>query len=600
MPALSKVRRQSSQLHLIGIYLPQEKPCEFGTPQLSQESMTLSPRVSTKKEGALQVIALGGLGEFGMNMLLVVWKDTAILIDAGSMFPDPELPGVDLVIPDLEYLKQNVGSITAITLTHAHEDHIGALPYIWPLLDGPLYGTPLTLALVEAKLLEHGLDASERCVAVEPGSTVEVDEMGIEFIQVTHSMPGCVAIAFHTPAGTIVNTGDFKFDHTPIDGQRVDMDRLAELGKNGVLALFGDSTNANQPGQTGSELDVVEGFEDIFARTTGKVIIAAFSSSLHRIQVIANLAVTFGRKLAFLGRRVILNTQIAERLGYLHLPAGLEIKHSEIKNFESKRIVCVTTGSQGEPRSALSRVAETSHPHLNLEPADSVVFSARAIPGNKRAIGRVMNQLSLLGAEVIDEGPKPVHVSGHGSAEDLKLMLALIKPRYFIPIHGEYRCLAEHAKLSNKVSDGKTDVILAQNGDVIHLAPGTGHIAGKINSGRTLLDGGRNCSIPEQVVRERRRLAATGVVVAYIAINRRAGRVEASPNVLTRGISPDGDTGSLVRAIPERLVAIVEEAEPAELIDSELLTERVRTELQRLFRKQVGLRPVVLPVIMEV
>ena len=562
--------------------------------------MILSPRVSAKKEPSLQVIPLGGLGEFGMNMLLVAWKDTAILIDAGSMFPDPELPGVELVIPDLKYLKQNVGTLSAITLTHAHEDHIGALPYVWPLLDGPLYGTPLTLALVETKLLEHGLDASERCVALEPGNTAEVDEIGIEFIRVTHSMPGCVAVAFHTPAGTIVNTGDFKFDHTPIDGQLTDTSRLAELGKTGVLALFGDSTNASQPGQTGSELDVVGGFEEIFARTTGKVIIATFSSSLYRIQVIANLAVTFGRKLAFLGRRVILNTQIAERLGCLHLPAGLEIKHTEIRNYESQRIVCVTTGSQGEPRSALSRVAETNHPHLTLEPADSVVFSARAIPGNGRAIRRVVNQISLLGAEVIDKGPKPVHVSGHGSAEDLKLMLSLVKPRYFIPIHGEYRCLADHAKLSSKVSDGKTDVILAQDGDVIHLAPGPGHIAGQVNSGRTLLDGNRTSTIPDEVVRERRRLAATGVVVAYITINRQAGRVEGHPNVLTRGISPDGGTASLVKAIPERLVAIVEEAEPAELTDRDLLAERIRGELQRLFRKQVGLRPMILPVIMEV
>ena len=548
----------------------------------------------------LDVIPLGGLGEFGMNMLLVLWGDTAVLIDAGVMFPGPELLGVDLVIPDLGYLQERVGRLTAVVLTHGHEDHIGALPYVWPLLDGPVYGTPLTLALVAPKLEEHGLESADRLCPVTPGERVTVDDITLEFIRVTHSMPDCVAVAIHTPAGIIVHTGDFKFDQTPLDGQALDVHRFAELGHSGVLALFGDSTNIERPGFTGSELDVVDGLEQVFSGATGKIVIAAFASSLHRIQVVANLASQFGRKLAFAGRSLINNTQIAERLGHLRLPAGLQIRDSEIDDHAARDVVCVTTGSQGEPHAALSRMAINDHRHVSLGPDDVVVFSARAIPGNRRAIGRVMNHIAHRGAEVIHEDRKAVHVSGHGSAEELKLMLSLVRPCYFVPIHGEYRYLAEHARVAARVTGGKTAVLLAENGDVIRLAPGVGRIAGRVAAGRVLIDGTRSGEVGDEVLRHRQHLATDGVIVPVVVVSRQEGRVEGIPDVITRGVVVDERTDTLLESLPSLLVAVMDKASPEERSDQGLLTERVRVELQRLFRKRVGRRPLVLPVIMEI
>lgn len=547
----------------------------------------------------LDVIPLGGLGEFGMNMLVVVWEETAILIDAGAMFPGPELPGVDLVIPHLAGLAERVGRLTAVVLTHGHEDHIGALPYVWPLLDGPVYGTPLTLALVGPKLEEHGLDPTDRLREIAPGDTVTAGAMALEFIRVTHSIPDCVAVAIHTPAGVIVHTGDYKFDQTPLDGEPLDVQRFAELGQSGVLALFGDSTNIERPGYTGSERDVVPGLDEVFSHATGKIVVAAFSSSLHRIQIVADLAAQHGRKLVFAGRGVVQNTQIAERLGHLRLPAGLRIRESEIGDYAARDVVCVTTGSQGEPRAALSRIAVDDHRHIVLEPDDVVVFSARVIPGNRRAIGRVMDQVARRGAQLVDGERHPVHVSGHGSSEELKLMLSLVKPRHFIPVHGEYRYLAEHARVAARVTGGRTTVLLAEDGDVIRLAPGPGRIEGRIATGRALMDGTRSAEVGDEVLRQRRHLAADGVVVPVIAVNR-DGLVEGTPDVVTRGVVIDARTGTLLETLPAVAAEVIRAAGPEARVDSAALTEHVRLELQRVFRKQAGRRPLVLPVIMEI
>ena len=547
----------------------------------------------------LDVIPLGGLGEFGMNMLLVVWEETAILIDAGAMFPGPELPGVDLVIPQLEGLAERVGRLTAVVLTHGHEDHIGALPYVWPLLDGPVYGTPLTLALVGPKLEEHGLDPADRLREIAPGDTITAGAMELEFIRVTHSIPDCVAIAIHTPAGVIVHTGDYKFDQTPLDGEPLDVQRFAELGRSGVLALFGDSTNIERPGYTGSEQDVVPGLDEVFSHATGKIVVAAFSSSLHRIQIVADLAAQHGRKLAFAGRGVVQNTQIAERLGHLRLPAGLRIRASEIGDYAARDIVCVTTGSQGEPRAALSRIAVDDHRHIVLEPDDVVVFSARAIPGNRRAIGRVMDQVARRGAQLVDGDRRPVHVSGHGSSEELKLMLSLVKPRHFVPMHGEYRYLAEHARMAARVTGRRTTVLLAEDGDVIRLAPGPGRIEGRIATGRTLLDGTRSAEVGADVLRQRRQLAADGVVVPVITLSL-DGLVEGTPDVVTRGMVIDARTSTLLQTLPAVAADVIRAAGPDERVDPAALTEHVRLELQRVFRKQAGRRPLILPVILEI
>ena len=562
--------------------------------------MSSTPNTGSAAEPTLDVIPLGGLGEFGMNMLLVVSDGTAILIDAGAMFPGPELLGVDLVIPDLSYLQERVGRLAAVVLTHGHEDHIGALPYVWPLLDGPVYGTPLTLALVAPKLEEHGLEPADRLREVAPGDRVTVADVTLEFIRVTHSMPDCVAVALHTPAGVIVHTGDFKFDQTPLDGQPLDVHRFSELGRAGVLALFGDSTNVERPGFTGAELDVVDGLEQVFSSATGKIVIAVFASSLHRIQIVANLAAQFGRKLAFSGRSVVQNTEIARRLGHLRLPAGLQIRDTEVKDHPARDVVCVTTGSQGEPRAALSRIASDDHRHVTLERDDVVVFSARAIPGNLRAIGRVMNHVAHRGAQVIHEERKAVHVSGHGSVEELKLMLSMVRPRYFVPIHGEYRFLAEHARVAARCTSGRTTVLLAEDGDVIRLAPGEGRIEGRVSTGRTLIDATRAGEVGDDVLRQRWHLATDGVVVPVIAVSRRAGGVEGRPDVITRGVVVDERTELLLAQLPRLLAEVVDGASLDERSNQGLLAERVRVELQRLFRKRVGRRPLVLPVIMEI
>lgn len=548
----------------------------------------------------LDVIPLGGLGEFGLNMLLVVWDDTGILIDAGAMFPGPELPGVGLIVPDLTYLQERVGRLAAVVLTHGHEDHIGALPHVWSLLEGPVYGTPLTLALVAPKLAECGLEPEDRLCEVTPGDTVTVGDVTLEFLRVTHSMPDCVAVAVHTPAGVIVHTGDYKFDQTPLDGQTMDVSRFAELGRIGVLALFGDSTNIARPGFTPSEVAVVDGLEQVFGSATGKIVVALFSSSLHRIQIVVDLANQSGRKVAFVGRGVIQNTQIARQLGLLRLPAGLQIRDTEVSDYPARHVVCVATGSQGEPRAALSRIATDDHHHVRLESDDVVVLSARAIPGNGRAIGRMMNHVAQRGATVIQGRRSPVHVSGHGSAEELKLMLSLVRPRYFVPIHGEYRYLAEHAGVGSRVNGGRTTVLLAEDGDVIRLAPGDGRIEKRVATGRVFFDETRTGEVSDGVLRHRRHLATGGVVVPVIAMNRLEGRVEGTPTVRTRGLIIDEQTETLLEQLPQVLADLITKASPDERSDGRGLAERVRAESQRLFRTRVGRRPLVLPVIIEV
>jgi ribonuclease J len=348
---------------------------------------------------SLDVVPLGGLGEFGLNMLVVSYGDTTIVIDAGSMFPGPELPGVDLIIPDLTYLQGR--KVSALILTHGHEDHIGAAPYVLPLVDGPVYATPFTLALVERKLAEHEIEG--RLVPVRPPDRVTIGPFEVEFIRVTHSIPDCVALAIHTPAGTIVHTGDFKIDQTPLDGQAFDLHRLAALGSAGVLALFADSTNIDRAGYTGSELDVVDAFEEIFTSVTGRLLVAAFASSVYRMQILVRLAERFGRKVAFVGRGMIENSQAAQRLGYLEIPAGLTIRDTDVAGLPPSQVLCLTTGSQGEAQSALSRIAIDDHRHVKIGPDDTVVFSARAIPGNEKAIGRVVNHVTRRGADVITE-----------------------------------------------------------------------------------------------------------------------------------------------------------------------------------------------------
>jgi ribonuclease J len=548
----------------------------------------------------LEAVSLGGLGEFGMNMLALTWADTTIVIDAGVMFPDPELLGVDRIIPDLTYLQQKRAA--ALVLTHGHEDHIGAVPHVLPYVDGPVYGTPLTLALVEPKLQEHGIDGAHELKTVKPRDRVTVGPFEIEFIRVTHSIPDCVALAIHTPVGIVVHTGDFKIDQTPIDEQHFDIHRFAELGAQGVLALFADSTNIDRRGFTGSEIEVIEAFEEIFTSATGRIVVAAFASSIYRMQILVDLAAQFDRKVAFVGRGMMENSKIAQRLGYLKVPAGVQIADSEVGLFPAQDVLVLATGSQGEPMAALSRIAINDHRHVKLQEDDTVVISARSIPGNEKAIGRVINHLSRRGADVIHEGIKHVHVSGHGSEEELKLMLSLVQPRYFIPVHGEYRQLAKHAKVARRVFAGRDphpETLLIENGDILHFDGQSATVAGKAPVGRVLIDGTRTGEIGDEVLRDRRHLAEDGLVVPVVAINKQTGMVEGVPDIITRGFVME-NSQELLADGARVLIDVIEQSSVEERTDQGLIKEKLRTELRRFFRKRSGRRPFVLPVIMEI
>jgi len=547
----------------------------------------------------VDVIPLGGLGEFGMNMLLVASQGSALLVDAGVMFPEPELFGVDLVIPDLSALDAYRGQIAGLILTHGHEDHIGAIAHVIDRVSGPIYGTRFTLALVEPKLEEHGIDARGRLVPVTPRQTVTAGPFRIEFLRVTHSMPDCLALAIHTPVGTILHTGDFKIDQTPLDGHAFDLHRFAELGAQGVLALFSDSTNAERRGVTGSERDVVEAFEEIFSSATGKIVVTSFSTSVYRLQLIVDLAQQFGRKVAFVGRGMQQTSQIAERLGYLRLPAGTQIRDCDVRDFPAQDIVCLCTGSQGEPMAALPRIAIDDHRHIRLAPSDVVVFSARAIPGNEKAIGRVMNHVARRGADVVSDSDKHVHVSGHGSEQELQLVLSLVKPRYFVPIHGEYRQLARHARMAALVCPD-TKVLMAEDGDVLRFNGTGAGVAERVPAGRVLIDGTRTGEIADEVLRDRRHLAGDGLVVAVVAINGQTGALEQTPELIPRGLAIDSRHEAVLREAADVLARAIESAPREERTDPGLLKERIRLEMQRLFRKRAGRRPLVLPVVMEV
>jgi ribonuclease J len=532
----------------------------------------------------------------------LTWGETTVVVDAGVMFPDSDLLGVDKIIPDLTYLEQK-GGAAALVLTHGHEDHIGGVPHVAPLVHGPIYGTPLTLALVEPKLQEHGLDLRRQLVTVRPREKVRIGPFTVEFIRVTHSMPDCVALAIETPVGTIVHTGDLKIDQTPIDGEHFDIHRFAELGAAGVLALFADSTNIDRRGFTGSETEVVEAFEEIFTSASGKLIVSAFASSIYRMQILVDLAAQFERRVAFVGRGMIENSQVAQRLGYLRIPAGLQIRDSEVAGFPAQDVLCITTGSQGEPASALSRIAIDDHRTVKVVGGDTVVLSARAIPGNEKPIGRVINHLARRGAEVIYEGIKHVHVSGHGSEEELKLVLSLIRPRYFVPIHGEYRQLSQHARIGERVfagRDPKPTILLAEDGDVLLFDDtGSGRIAGKAPVGRILIDGTLTGEVDDEVLRDRRHLAADGLVVPVVAINKQTGALEGVPDIITRGFVME-DSEALLADGARVLIEAMEQTGIEERTDPGLIKEKLRVELRRFFRKRSGRRPFVLPVVMEI
>jgi ribonuclease J len=550
---------------------------------------------------SLLAIPLGGLGEFGMNMLVLRSGDDMILIDAGMMFPEAELLGVDIVIPDTTYLKQNRQYLRAILLTHGHEDHIGALPYILRDLQVPIYGTRFTLALVRKRLEEHGLLDKTDLREVIPGRKLEVGVFEVEFISVTHSTIDCVALAVRTPVGVVIHTGDFKMDPTPIDGQPFDLHAFARYGAEGVLALFSDSTNVERPGYTPSERNVRPRIEELTRAATRKVIVSCFASSIPRIQQIVDIAAAAGRKIAFIGRSMVDNVEIAHGMNRLRIPDGQVVRSQDISAFPPEKLVVLVSGSQAEPMSSLSRVSVDNHRLLTLDERDTVILSARIIPGNEKAIFRMLDHMFRKRALVYyDNDGGTIHVSGHASQEEQKMLLNLVRPRYFIPVHGEYRQLFRHAALAHAVGAVSEEVMLIEDGQVIEFTDDRAYRREPVTAGRICVDSGSLEEIEEVVIRDRKHLSEDGVVVPIIAINKHTGQIESQPEIVTRGFLPSDNGLELLNGAREVLLRTVEQSNDEEKTDWSVIKEKIRVDLRRYLKKQTSKRPLILPVILEV
>jgi len=551
--------------------------------------------------GKLHVVPLGGVGEFGMNCMAVRWGDDIVVIDAGLMFPESELLGVDIVVPEISYLIENRQHVRGIVLTHGHEDHIGALPWILSELNVPVWGTEFTLAYVEDKMDEHGLLDNSDLREIRPGESFKVGSLTIHPIQVTHSLVDCVSLAIHTPLGVVIHTGDFKVDPTPTDNRLFDLHAFAEYGKEGVLALFQDSTNVERKGYTPSERAVRRKFDEVFARTERRLFISCFSSSIHRIKLAVELAGEHGRKVAFIGRSMTSSAEIAEDLGYIEIPEGLLIHPGEMKNFAPEKVCVLISGTQGEPMSALSRAAVDNHKHAKIEKGDTVVLSSRIIPGNEKTIYRMIDHLFRREAHVIyeDGSSPPVHVSGHASQEELKLIINLVKPKYFVPIHGEYRQLKLHAELAASMHSSVGNVMLIESGDVLEFDELGARKAGRVNVGRVCIDSGSRTDVVEDlVIKDRRHLSEDGIVLPIIAINKLSGRVETSPEIVSRGFSP-GEDGFMDGA-RQIVMQTLEQSSEEEKADYGVIKEKIRGDLKRYISKQTQKRPLIMPVILEI
>jgi len=557
-------------------------------------------KTTSKSSHSLTAIPLGGLGEFGMNMMALRLGDDIIVIDAGMMFPESELLGVDLVIPDITYLKQNRSHVRAIVLTHGHEDHIGALPYILRDLNVPVYGTRFTLALVKKRLDEAGLLESTTLREVLPGRLVEIGPYEIEFISVTHSTVDCVALAIRTPLGVIMHTGDFKIDQTPVDGAPFDLHTFAKYGSEGVLALFSDSTNVERPGFTPSERAIVPRIEELCRSAPRRVILSCFASSVHRIQQVIDIASRVNRKVAFVGRSMVDNVEIAHSLELLRIPDGIVVRPQEIRSFDPRRIIILASGSQAEPMSSLSRIAVDNHRFVSVDENDSVILSARIIPGNEKSIFRMLDHMFRRRALVYyDNSAGMIHVSGHGSQEEQKLMLQLVKPKYFIPVHGEYRHLFRHAALAHQLGVVSEEILLVEDGQSIEFTEGGARRRDAVTAGRVLVDSGSLEEIEEVVIRDRKHLSEDGVVVPIIAIDKHTGKLESQPEIVTRGLMSDNGQELIVGA-REVLMKTVSESSAEENSDWGVIKEKIRVDLKRYISKQTSKRPLILPVILEI
>jgi ribonuclease J len=551
--------------------------------------------MQTKK---LKIIPLGGLGEFGMNCLALRYEDDIIVIDAGLMFPETELLGVDIVVPDISYLVENRAMVRAIILTHGHEDHIGGLPWILSELKVPVYATEFTLAYVEGKLEEHHLLDEIELVEIAPREKFTLGPFTIEPIRVTHSLVDCVALAIETPVGVVIHTGDFKIDLSPLDNHAFDLHTFAEYGKRGVLALLQDSTNVERTGYTPSERAVIPRLDEVFSQTKKKLFFTCFSSSIFRIRIALELAKKHGRKVVIVGRSMVDSSEIAQDLGYIDVPPGLIIQPGQLRDYPADQLMCLISGTQGEPMSALSRAAVDNHKFAHIDAGDTVVMSSRIIPGNEKAIFRVIDHLCRRDAIVIcDDGASGlIHVSGHGSQEELRLLINLVRPKFFIPIHGDYRNLQKHARLAMETGAVEHAMVI-EDGDVLELDKNDARKKDKVTAGRVLIDSGSSIDVVEDlVIKDRRILSEDGIVLAVLAINKRTGKVEQQPEVVMRGFGG----ADITEEARETVLKTLEGLSTQQKSDYGMVKEKVRADLKRLIQKSTGRRPLIMPVIMEI
>ena len=551
------------------------------------------------RHDGLRLIPLGGLGEIGLNMMVLEYRDDLIVIDAGLMFPEDYMLGIDMVIPDITYLRQHMDKVRAIILTHGHEDHIGALPFILKELKVPVYGTPFTLALVAEKLQEHEGIGKVTFKRVRPRDQVEIGPFQVEFIRTCHSIVDGTGLAITTPAGIVVHTGDFKIDQAPAGGELTDLRKFAEYGERGVLALLSDSTNAEREGYTLSEREIGQRLEEIIRVSPGRVIVALFASNIQRMQEVMDIAVKYGRKVAFVGRNVVINTRIARELGYMHFPPGGVIDVKKLDQYSPEDVLVFTTGSQGEPLSALSLIATDNHKDIEIQKGDTVVLSSRFIPGNEKAITHMINHLCRRGANVIYEKISAIHVSGHGYREELRMMLNLIHPEYFIPIHGEYRHLVQHIQLAREVGMAEEKLLLAEDGDVIALNSGTGKIINRIEVGKVFVDGKSVGDVEDVVLRDRKQLSEDGMVIPVMVINERTGEIVSGPDIISRGVFFEEKMGRILEQAKEVVKNALEGFSIESKADDLAVENEVRRALKRFFRKEINRRPVIIPVIIE-
>ena len=552
------------------------------------------------RKESLRIIPLGGLGEIGKNITAIEYEDEIIVIDCGISFPDEDMYGIDLVIPDIKYLLDNKDKVKGLFLTHGHEDHIGAIPYILKQINMPVYGTKLTIGLVESKLKEHDMLSKTNLIPISPGESIKLNKLIIEFIRVTHSIAESCALAIHTPIGTVLHTGDFKIDYTPIDGKVMDLNRIAQLGQEGILLLMADSTNVERAGHSLSEKIIGETLNRIISNANGRVIVATFASNIHRMQQIADASMMYNRKIVFSGRSMENISNVAMDLGYLHIPKESIVGIEDLNRYPSDKITIITTGSQGEPMAGLSRIAYGSHRHISIEQDDLFIISASPIPGNDKLVSRVINQLYRKGVEVIYEDLEDIHVSGHAYKEELKLIHTLVKPKYFMPVHGEYRHLKHHSDLALKLGMDKSNVFTLETGQVLEISQDKAIATEKVHTGVVFVDGIGIGDVGNIVLRDRRDLARDGMVTIVVAINKETYSIVSGQDIITRGFIYARESEGLIKKIKDVAKEEIEICLENNIIEWQVLKSGVRKSVEQLLYHKTKRRPSVFPIIMEV